>query len=193
MLFCLAYPTTLALYWTIPDVKVESKKRLYVSAFLLSMAWLSGTAWVVCWGSDWINLYWGIPQSFLGLTLAAVGTSFPNLFASMITARAGRGPIAVSNALGSNVQNVFLVLALPIWIRVLQKGEYVMTGNDINISIIWMAVTLGVVMLCVIGQRFQLSSEADTACLRGTGVPSCLAPLEALPSQWRLQVRRYWS
>eukprot|EP00415_Alexandrium_ostenfeldii_P003573 UN3573 len=124
------------------------------------MAWLSGTAWVVCWGSDWINLYWGIPQSFLGLTLAAVGTSFPNLFASMITARAGRGPIAVSNALGSNVQNVFLVLALPIWIRVLQKGEYVMTGNDINISIIWMAVTLGVVMLCVIGQRFQLSSEA---------------------------------
>jgi len=158
--YLLVYPTALALYWTIPDVKVESKKSRYIVAFFLSMAWLSGTAWIVCLGSDWINLYWGIPQSFLGLTLAAVGTSFPNLFASMITARAGRGPIAVSNALGSNVQNVFLVLALPIWIRVLQKGEYVMTGNDINVSIVWMAVTLGVVVVSVAAQKFQLTTEA---------------------------------
>ena len=31
-------------------------------------------------------------------------------------AKAGRADMAIANALGSNVQNVFLVLAGPIWV-----------------------------------------------------------------------------
>jgi len=159
LVFLLTVPITFIMYWTVPDVKVESKKRFFTTAFIMSMAWLSATAFVVCMGSDQINKYWGIPQSFLGLTLTAIGTSFPNLFASMITARTGRGPIAVSNALGSNVQNVFLVLALPIWIRVLQKGSYTMGGSDISSSIIWMGITLAITVVSVMANNFKLTAR----------------------------------
>merc|ERR1712007_275350 len=109
-------------------------------AFFASMAWLSGTAHIVCLGSDEINRLWGVPQAFLGLTLVAVGTSWPNLMASVITAREGRGAIAVSNALGSNVQNVFFVLAGPVWVSVLLNGNYVTDGSDILTSVLWMGI-----------------------------------------------------
>merc|ERR1712137_606715 len=133
---------------------MEEKKHLYIPAFTMSMFWLSSTSFVVCLGADAINLYWGIPQSFLGLTLVSIGTSFPNLWASVITARQGRGPIAVSNALGSNVQNIFLVLAGPIWVKVMLSGSYNMAGGDIIASVMWMGITLAVVTAVIALNKF---------------------------------------
>jgi len=158
-LFILTAPTDWLLWFTIPDVKVQEKKNRYLSAFFLSMLWLSSTSFVVCVGSDAINRYWYIPQSFLGLTLVSIGTSFPNLWASIITARQGRGPIAVSNALGSNVQNIFLVLAGPIWLYVVMYGTYTMGGDDIFSSIVWMGITLLVCVTSTALNDFQLTTR----------------------------------
>merc|ERR1712185_545409 len=49
----------------------------------------------------------------MGITFSAAGTSFPNLFASMVVARQGLGNMAVSNALGGNGFNIFMGLGLP--------------------------------------------------------------------------------
>ena len=81
-------PGGVLLWLTIPNVKLQPSR--YFGSFFVSMAWLSITAYVVCLGSDRINLFWGIPRSFLGLTLVAVGTSWPNLLASVATARRGQ-------------------------------------------------------------------------------------------------------
>lgn len=155
-------PASLVLSATVPDLRLEIAptvpRMLY--AFFSAMAWLSGTAYVVCIGSDYINYYWGVPQGFLGLTLVAVGTSWPNLMASVITARQGRGDIAISNALGSNVQNVFLVLAAPIWVSVVLYGPYTSSGEDILASVIWMGVTLSWVFISTALSRFKLTSSA---------------------------------
>ena len=78
-------PGGVLLWLTIPNVKLQPERHL--SSFFMSMAWLSLTAYVVCIASDRINILWGIPRSFLGLTLVAVGTSWPNLLASVVTAR----------------------------------------------------------------------------------------------------------
>jgi Ca2+/Na+ antiporter len=155
----LTWPTHIVLEWTIPDVKTEEKKHMYCIAFWMSMFWVTATSFVVCLGSDALHGYWGIPLSFLGLTLVSIGTSFPNLWASVITARQGRGPIAVSNALGSNVQNVFLVLAGPIWVRVMLHGTYVMGGDDIISSIIWMGVALSVVVGATAYNDYTLTTK----------------------------------
>merc|ERR1712194_972531 len=48
-----------------------------------------------------------------GFTVAAAGTSFPNVFSGMVVSRQGKTTMALANALGANVQNVFLALALP--------------------------------------------------------------------------------
>mmetsp|Transcript_42834 Transcript_42834/g.79849 ORF Transcript_42834/g.79849 Transcript_42834/m.79849 type:complete len:389 (+) Transcript_42834:21-1187(+) len=138
-------PGALLAWLTIPNVKLEPKR--YLSSFFMSMAWLSITAYIVCIGSDRISFFWGIPRSFLGLTLVAVGTSWPNLLASIVTARQGRGDMAVSNALGSNVQNIFLVLAAPVLVSVLVRGNYTSDSSEILSSVIWMGATLGAVVL----------------------------------------------
>jgi len=161
----LTSPTGTLLAATIPDVRLDQKKHLCFVAFFLSMLWLSTTAYVVCLGSDQINKEWGIPQSFLGLTLVAVGTSWPNLIASMITARDGRGSMAVSNALGSNVQNVFFVLAFPIWVRVLLSGPYVMSGADILSSVVWMGITLMFCVITTVWNQFHITTFAGWCCM----------------------------
>jgi|EP00927_Polykrikos_kofoidii_P065302 K+-dependent Na+/Ca+ exchanger-like protein len=158
--FIMTSPTDVVLRFTVPDVKVAEKEKWFAVTFIVSMFWLGATSLVCVLGSDALQKYWGIPQSFLGLTLVSIGTSFPNLWASVVTARQGRGPIAASNALGSNVQNVFLVLAGPIWGRVMQKGSYEMGGDDIMTSIIWMGLALSIVVVTVVISGFTLGRSA---------------------------------
>jgi len=54
-----------------------------------------------------------IPTAFLGITVCAIGTSFPNAVASVIMSQQNKPAAAIANALGSNVQNVFLAMAIP--------------------------------------------------------------------------------
>ncbi len=59
----------------------------------------------------------GIPQSVIGLTLVAVGTSLPELATSVMAARRGEVEIAVGNVVGSNIFNIFFVLGVSAVIR----------------------------------------------------------------------------
>ena len=56
-----------------------------------------------------------------GITVCAIGTSFPNAVASVLMAQQNKPAAAIANALGSNVQNVFLAMALP-W--VFRSGKF---------------------------------------------------------------------
>jgi len=49
----------------------------------------------------------------IGLTLLAIGTSFPDFISSLYSARKGLGDMAISNTLGSNVFDVLIGLGLP--------------------------------------------------------------------------------
>merc|ERR1711979_12599 len=79
----------------------------------MSMAWLAVFAYLVVGACDGIHQDFGISNSILGFTVAAAGTSFPNVISGMVVARQGKTTMAVANALGANVQNVFLALAIP--------------------------------------------------------------------------------
>jgi K+-dependent Na+/Ca+ exchanger-like protein len=156
--FVLTAPIIIVLHWTIPDCKRDSKAHRYISGFFLSMMWLSLAAWLVCEGALQLQDSWGIPASFTGLTIVSIGTSWPNLWASVVMARAGRGPGAVANALGSNVQNVFFVLAFPIWLRVLIFGNYLTDAGDVVMSVLWMGATVLVCFLCCALNKFRLTT-----------------------------------
>ena len=49
----------------------------------------------------------------LGLTVLAAGTSVPDLLASVIVARQGKGDMAVSSSIGSNIFDVLVGLPIP--------------------------------------------------------------------------------
>lgn len=58
-----------------------------------------------------------IPDTIMGITFLAAGTSVPDTIASVIVARQGLGDMAVSNSLGSNVFDILLGLAFPWFIK----------------------------------------------------------------------------
>ncbi len=53
----------------------------------------------------------GAPKALVGLTVVAVGTSLPELSASLLAARKGETDLAVGNVVGSNIFNLLFVLA----------------------------------------------------------------------------------
>lgn len=58
-----------------------------------------------------IALSWGLSEKLVGLTILAVGTSLPEFVTSVVAAKKGENDIAIGNVLGSNVFNVFFILA----------------------------------------------------------------------------------
>lgn len=73
---------------------------------------------VLIWGSDLIigqseriALKFRIPEFIIGATLIALGTSLPEMAASIAASIYGKPEIAISNVIGSNILNITLVLA----------------------------------------------------------------------------------
>ncbi|WP_116106770.1 calcium/sodium antiporter [Lewinella sp. IMCC34191] len=60
-----------------------------------------------------ISLLLNIAPSVIALSAVAVGTSLPEVAVSLAAARKGKASIAVGNALGSNIFNTFIVMAIP--------------------------------------------------------------------------------
>ncbi|HSA30288.1 MAG TPA: calcium/sodium antiporter [Candidatus Omnitrophota bacterium] len=59
----------------------------------------------------------GVSDSFIGLTIVAVGTSLPELATSVVAACKKNADIAVGNVVGSNIFNVFFILGLSAFLR----------------------------------------------------------------------------
>ena len=73
---------------------------------------------VLIWGADLlinqserIALKFKIPEFIIGATLIALGTSLPEMAASIAASMNGKADIAIANVIGSNVLNITLVLA----------------------------------------------------------------------------------
>ena len=67
-----------------------------------------------------------VPEVVIGLTLVALGTSLPELAASISAARRQEGDIVVGNIIGSNIFNVALILGVAAVIRPLPVSEQVL-------------------------------------------------------------------
>lgn len=67
----------------------------------------------VVWGASGIAKYFGISDLVIGLTIVALGTSLPELAASITSAIKKEHDIAIGNVLGSNMFNLLAVLGLP--------------------------------------------------------------------------------
>ncbi|MCI6091859.1 calcium/sodium antiporter [bacterium] len=57
-----------------------------------------------------IAVRFGLSQTFIGLTIVAMGTSLPELVTSMVAAKKGENDLALGNVVGSNIFNILLIL-----------------------------------------------------------------------------------
>lgn len=116
-------------------------------SLLRSLVWLSvglGVLLVssraVVWGAATIAELWGVSDTVIGLSVIAIGTSLPELAATVAAAMRNEHDIAVGNVLGSNMFNLLVVLGLPGLIAPGRVDPEVLT-RDFPVMF---AITLGV-------------------------------------------------
>jgi cation:H+ antiporter len=79
--------------------------------FLAGLVVLLVSAEITVWGAKSIALELGVSELIVGLTVVAIGTSLPELAASVMSALRGHHDIAIGNIFGSNLFNLMLVMA----------------------------------------------------------------------------------
>lgn len=100
----------------------------------------------------------GISEKFIGLTIVALGTSLPELVASVTAARKGNADIAIGNIVGSNIFNVLFVLGTSALITPIPYQSTFLIDGIIAVAagvLLWVATirkrelnrTWGIIML----------------------------------------------
>jgi len=83
----------------------------------------------VTWASK-LGCIWNIHPAIMGVTVLAAGTSVPDAIGSLIVARDGKGDMAVSNAIGSNVFDILLGLGLPWLLSGIIYGDAIIVDDE---------------------------------------------------------------
>jgi cation:H+ antiporter len=95
---------------------------------------------------------WGISERVISITVIAVGTSLPELTASIIAAYKGEADISIGNIIGSNIFNILAVIGLTASIKSIHIGFALF-----KMDLIWMFgfTILLLFFLLPLGKKFH--------------------------------------
>lgn len=127
-----------------------SNKRsiIYIALGLVGLYF--GGEWVVI-GAIQMAETMGYSQTFIGLTVIAIGTSLPELFTSAVAAYKGNTDIAVGNVVGSNIFNLLWVLGVSALLNPLPFD----VASNTDIMMIIFASTL-LLFAVAVGKRTRI-------------------------------------
>lgn len=104
-------------------IEVPAKKMTAWKTWLFILIGLAGLVlggrWVVNNAVD-IATVLGVSEKIIGFTIVAIGTSLPELATSVVAALKKNTNIAVGNIIGSNIFNIFLIIAVSSLVREVQ-------------------------------------------------------------------------
>jgi Ca2+/Na+ antiporter len=95
------------------EIPAEMKLATALLWLLAGLVVLLASARLLVWGAVEIAVALGVSDLIIGLTLVAIGTSLPELAASVVSALRHEHDIAIGNIIGSNMYNLLAVLGLP--------------------------------------------------------------------------------
>ena len=111
----LRWPILFLLWATIPDCRRMPSLRFLT--FFVCICWIGCMSYVVAFMITVIGDTLNIPDSVMGLTFLAAGTSIPEAVSSVIVTNQGHGSMGISNSIGSNTFDILLCLGLPWFIK----------------------------------------------------------------------------
>lgn len=94
----------------VPETMPNNKAWIF---FVLGLLGLLISSKVLVWAAVNIAHAMGVSDLVIGLTIVALGTSLPELAASIGSVLKGEDDLAVGNVIGSNVYNLLAVFSLP--------------------------------------------------------------------------------
>ena len=111
-----------------------------------------GSQLLVANGSKLAELV-GIPESVIGLTMIAIGTSLPELVTAIIAVKKKEGSLAVGNILGANLINTALILPI---CALIGGGTLAVSSQNIYFDIPMSLLVAAIVLVpSFITQKFQ--------------------------------------
>lgn len=136
--------------------------RLYPLSFLLSVVAIALLSWLLVTQVIVVADAFHINPIFLALTVLAAGTSVPDLIGSLVVARQGRGDMAVSNAIGSNIFDVLFGLGLPWMIVLIFAGrELVPVGTEnLTSSVLLLIATVVTILFLLVVRRWRIGRKS---------------------------------
>ena len=122
---------------------------------VIGFALLIGGAESLVYGAERTALHFNVSPLIVGLTVVAIGTSLPELAASIASAMKGHHDMAVGAIIGSNVFNLLLVLSLPGLFYQLELESSVFTRDFLSMAVF----TLSLALVCLLTMFFRSSRQ----------------------------------
>lgn len=134
---------------------------LAVASNFKIVIWLLIGAAALYFGSDWLvdgakdlAIKLGVSDAVIAATVIAIGTSVPELAASVIAAVKKEKALSLGNLIGSNIFNIASVLGLTSIIKTIPVTD----ASILNKDIFWMlAFSAVLIPLIIIPKKFQIS------------------------------------
>ena len=157
-LLCLPWYATFTV--TVPDCGKAGKEGWYLVSFGMSVFWISAISYGMVDAAANVGCILDVPEVIMGTLVLAAGTSVPDALASIGVAKNGFGDMAVANAVGSNVFDIWLGLGLP-WLVILpSRGGF----EEVSTRMLWpsifiLAGVLAVYYISVALNSFKLVKQ----------------------------------
>ncbi|MCV9386599.1 calcium/sodium antiporter [Reichenbachiella ulvae] len=141
----------------IPDMQpVETsqdllpRRKAVIFVLIGAVGLFLGGKWVVD-GAIHLAHMFGLSETFIGLTVVAIGTSLPELVTSAVAVTKGQTDMAVGNVIGSNIFNLLWILGFSALLKPLPFD----VANNSDIMMVILASTL-LIMSVIVGKKTRI-------------------------------------
>lgn len=148
--------------------------RFAVFWLVIGLVLLIASSRILVWGAVEIAQGFGVSNLIIGLTIVAIGTSLPELAASITAARKGEHDLALGNILGSNLFNTLAVVGIAGTIQPMLVPPEVLYRDILTMAVLTFSLFLfgygfrgmgsinryegGILLSCYIGYTIYLAS-----------------------------------
>lgn len=130
-------------------IEHEMSLRAGVIWLIIGLFLLIASSRLLVWGAIGVATEFGVSDLIIGLTIVALGTSLPELAASIIAARKGEHDIAIGNVVGSNMFNILAVIGIATLIAPMNNIALEVLQRD------WLIMLVLTIALLIMTYRFK--------------------------------------
>ena len=152
------------------ETEFDSELKSHSMALGKAIFWLAAglilliiSSRLLVWGAVEIASALGVSDLIIGLTIVALGTSLPELAASIIAAKKGEHDIAIGNVVGSNVFNILAVVGIAGMIEPISTISPAVFNRDWSVMLV--LTVLLMIMAYGFGRQGRINRVEGTVLL----------------------------
>ncbi|XP_055301926.1 sodium/potassium/calcium exchanger 3-like isoform X2 [Sitodiplosis mosellana] len=167
--YLLKWPIILVLWLTVPDCR--KRPKLTMMTFCMCIAWIGLASYAVAMLITIVGDTANVPDSVMGLTFLAAGTSLPEAVSSVIVTNQGHGAMGISSSISSNTFDILLCLGIPWFLKayfdpdVDGQNWISLNSSGITYSAISLLSTLIGLYVALALNKYKLDWKIGVTCL----------------------------